>query len=231
MDTKYLEKVAQTKLFENIDMNDIPHVLDCLEYKIIHYRKNDYIIKVNEPFQGVYINLEGEFAVIRESYNGSRVVLNIFHAGDICGEAVAFCGASNWPATVQALSDCTLMIVHPENILKMCQRACTFHKVILANLVRVVSKKACDLNRKVEYLSIKSIKGKLSKYLLEQSDLTGSFTFKLPLNREMLADFLNISRPSMSRELGDMRDSGIIEFYKDSFRILDVGGLKALLED
>jgi Mn-dependent DtxR family transcriptional regulator len=56
-------------------------------------------------------------------------------------------------------------------------------------------------------------------------------TFKLPLNREKLADFLNISRPSMSRELGIMRDKGIIEYYRDSIRIKDEAKLRALLEE
>jgi CRP-like cAMP-binding protein len=98
-------------------------------------------------------------------------------------------------------------------------------------MIRVISKKACDLNRKVEYLSLKTINGKLSKYLLEQSVRSSNTTFKLPMNREKLADFLNVSRPSMSRELGKMRDNGIIEFHKDSIRIKDVEKLKALLED
>ena len=136
-----------------------------------------------------------------------------------------------WPASVLALADCTLMIVHPEKILNMCSRACTFHKIILANMIRVVAKKACDLNKKVEYLSLRSINGKLSKYLIEQKERSGSLSFKLPLNREMLADYLNISRPSMSRELCRMRDNGIIEFKRESITIKDEDRLKALLEE
>lgn len=231
MDPKYLERVSQTILFNGIDVKDIPHVLDCLDNKIVDFKKNDYIVKLNDPFRGVFINLDGEPAIVREPYNGNRVIVNVFSIGDIFGEAVAFCGAEKWPASVLALTDCTLLVVHPEKILNMCSRACTFHKVILSNMIRVVAKKACDLNRKVEYLMLKSINGKLSKFLLEQRDQSGSLTFKLPMNREKLADFLNISRPSMSRELGIMRDNGIIEFYKDSIRIKDEKKLISLLEE
>ena len=231
MDPKYLESVSRTTLFNSIDINDIPHVLDCLDHKTITFRKNDYIVKINDTYGGVFIMLDGEAGVVRESSNGSRVVVNSFRAGDIFGEAVAFCGAETWPGTVQALTDCALMTIHPEKILNMCNRPCTFHKVILANMIRVISKKACDLNRKVEYLILKSIKGKLSKYLLEQKDKRGSLTFKMPLNREKLADFLNVSRPSMSRELCSMRDSGIIDFHGNLVRIKDEQGLRMLLED
>ncbi len=83
----------------------------------------------------------------------------------------------------------------------------------------------------MEYLLLKTINGKLSKYLLEQKALNNSLTFELPMNREKTADFLNISRPSMSRELGRMRDEGIVEFYRNSIRILDEEKLIALLEE
>jgi CRP-like cAMP-binding protein len=231
MEQRYLDSVSRAILFNGIDIKDIPHILDCLDYKIIDYKKNDYVVRMNDVYYGVFIMLDGEAAVVRENYNGSRVIVNVFNVGDIFGEAVAFCGAESWPATIQALSDCTLMTVHPEKILNMCNRTCTFHKVILANMIRVVAKKACDLNRKVEYLMLKTINGKLSKFLLEQKENSGAMTFKLPLNREKLADFLNISRPSMSRELGIMRDNGIIEYYRDSIRIKDEAKLKALLEE
>jgi CRP-like cAMP-binding protein len=231
MEQEHLESIAHTILFNGIDIKDIPHVLACLEHKITRFEKNDYIAKLGDTFTGVFIILDGEAAVVRESYNGNRVAVNVFRVGDIFGEAVAFCGAGIWPGTIQALTDCTLMVVHPEKILNMCNRSCTFHKVILANMIRVIAKKACDLNRKVEYLMLKSINGKLSKYLLEQSAMSGKLTFRLPLNREKLADFLNISRPSMSRELGLMRDRGIIDFHGDLIRIKNEEKLRALLED
>lgn len=231
MEPKYLESVSRTTLFSSIDIKDIPHVLDCLDHKIMTFRKNAYIVKINDRYNGVYIVLDGEAGVVRESCSGNRVVVNVFNVGDVIGDAFAFCGAEAWPGTIQALTDCVLMTVRPEKILNMCSRTCTFHKIILANMIRVISKKACDLNRKVEYLMLKSIKGKLSKYLLEQKDKKGSLTFKVPLNREKLADFLNISRPSMSRELCSMRDNGIIDFHGDLVRINDEQKLRLLLED
>lgn len=231
MEPIYLERVSQTILFKGIDRKEIPHVLGCLEYKVVDFKKNDYIVKFNDHLTGVFVVLDGEAAVVKESYSGNKVTVNTFHVGDFFGEAIAFCGYDTWPGTIQALTDCALLFIHPEKILNMCDRPCNYHKIILANMIRVVSKKACDLNRKVEYLSLKTINGKLSRYLLEQSTLNGSTTFKLPMNREKLADFLNISRPSMSRELGKMRDNGIIEFYKDSIRIKDEARLSALLEE
>lgn len=229
--TAYLDALEKCALFDDIKENEIAKILHCLNYRIVPYEKNDFIIYLNQNLDGVGIVLKGEAAVVKENFNGNRVVVNTFYKGDMFGEVLILSRESQWPATVQALSDCVIMFINPEKILEICDTVCSHHKVLLLNLVRVVSKKAYELNRKVEYLSLKSINGKLSKYLLEQSDKNGKLTFKLPLNKEKLADFLNISRPSMSRELGIMRDNGIIDFHRDLVRIKDIDRLKALLEE
>lgn len=230
MNPEYIEAASKSILFNGIDIEEVQHVLDCLDNKIAEYKKSDYVARIDDKFNGVGIVISGEAAIVKENSNGNRVIANIFSIGEMFGEVLAICGQTTWPSAIQALTDCTIMYIHPEKILNMSDRKCNYHKIILINLVRVVSQKAFILSRKVDYLSLKSINGKLSRYLLEQYALNGKPTFTMPLNREELADFLNISRPSMSRELGKMRDDGIIEFYKESIRIIDVARLEALLE-
>ena len=48
----------------------------------------------------------------------------------------------------------------------------------------------------------------------------GATTFQIPFDRQQLADYLNVDRSALSKELGHMRDEGMIEFYKNTFRIL-----------
>lgn len=225
-----MDAIKKCALFEGIEENEIQKILICLQYRLTDYKKNDYAAFSDDRLDGVGLVLDGEVSVVKESLNGNRTRVNIFRAGDMFGEVIALCREEKWPVSIQALTDCTVLYIHPEKILDFCDNICSHHKVLLANLVRVVSQKAYILNRKVEYLSLKSIAGKLSKYLLEQCMTSGKTTLTLPLNREELAEFLNVSRPSMSRELCKMRDSGIIEFYRESLRIIDVEKLEALLE-
>jgi DNA-binding transcriptional regulator LsrR (DeoR family) len=51
---------------------------------------------------------------------------------------------------------------------------------------------------------------------------TGSSNFTLPMKRHELADYLNISRPALSKELVLMRNEGIIEFNRSSISILNI---------
>jgi CRP-like cAMP-binding protein len=111
-----------------------------------------------------------------------------------------------------------------------CQKLCPWHGKLIENMLMMVSERALALSRKVEYLSIKSIRGKISTYLLERYKITGKTTFMLPVNRNELADFLNVSRPSLSREMCNMRDEGIIDFHRASVQIKDVEALKSMAE-
>ena len=93
-------------------------------------------------------------------------------------------------------------------------------------MLKILSQKALRLNRKVEYLEIKGIRQKLCTYLLEQRRVNRSDTFILPMSKSELAEYLSVSRSSMSRELGLLRDENVLDFYLSSVRLLDVDAIK-----
>ncbi|GAB6155572.1 hypothetical protein JCM17380_43230 [Desulfosporosinus burensis] len=70
------------------------------------------------------------------------------------------------------------------------------------------------------------MRGKISTYLLEQYRRERDVNITLPLNRNELSDFLNVSRPSMSREMSQMKDEGIIDFRLTAVKIRNIEGLK-----
>lgn len=52
----------------------------------------------------------------------------------------------------------------------------------------------------------------------------------MPMNRQELAEFLNVKRPSLSRELSNMQRDGIIDVYRSSVKILDMERLRELAD-
>ena len=47
----------------------------------------------------------------------------------------------------------------------------------------------------------------------------GSKSFRIPFDRQGLADHLNLDRSALSKELGKMRDEGILETTKNEFTL------------
>ena len=77
------------------------------------------------------------------------------------------------------------------------------------------------MSGKISYLVIKGMRQKLATYIWEQYMSTGKPEIEIPFTRNELADFLNVDRSAMSRELCRMRDDGLIAFQKNRFRLLD----------
>lgn len=226
----YLDVLAKSELFAGIDRSSLQVMMDCLKPKISAYKKNEYIAVAGSAFKGVGIVLTGKAAVAKENAAGDRVMITILQQGDMFGEMVAFSSHSLWPATVQALEACSVMFMAREKIVGECEKVCPWHRILIQNMLRIVSERALMLNKKVEYLSIKSMRGKISNFLLEQYKKAGTTTLTLPLKRNELADFLNVSRPSMSREMARMKEEGVIDFHLSSIRIVDLEALKDMVE-
>lgn len=230
MKEKYITIISQLDLFKDIEINDIKSLMKCLNPIIYNYKKREYIALRGEKFQGLGIILSGEIIIIKESYSGVRTILTKLKAEDTFGELIAFTEELVWPSSIQCQSDCEVMFINPEKVVNFCDNSCTFHKTLLSNLVKLISKKAQLLHRKVEYLSIKSTRGRISKYLFSQYKKTGDLNLSLDFNREKLAFLLNLSRPALSRELCRMRDEGIIEFYKKTIKITSIEKLRQMIE-
>ena len=48
---------------------------------------------------------------------------------------------------------------------------------------------------------------------------SGSLQFEIPFNRQQLADYLNLDRSALSKELCKMRDEGLLTFEKNRFAL------------
>ncbi|QXM05385.1 Crp/Fnr family transcriptional regulator [Crassaminicella indica] len=226
MYAKWLDKLKNVKLFENIESDELNRMLLCLKPKVVFYKKKEYVTMSEDEFIGIGIVIKGEVIVTKENAAGDRVIMAKLKENSIFGETIAFSNNDKWPASVIASTDCTVLFLPPDKIVGNCPRMCIGHKLLIQNMLRIVSQKAIELNRKIEYLSMKSIRSKISAYLLEQYNIVGKNKFMISLKRNELAEFLNVSRPSLSREIIKMKEEGIIDFYKSSFEIIDIEALK-----
>jgi len=94
--------------------------------------------------------------------------------------------------------------------------------------MQILSMRILMLNKRLKTLSHKSIREKIIAFLLDEYDRSKNYQFNISLSRKEMADYLGIQRPSLSRELRKMREDGYIDFYLNTFKILD---LKNMLHD
>lgn len=224
--SQYTQTLTKVPLFANISEGELNGMLNCFRARVKAYEKEGLIANEGEDYTGIGVILSGSVIVSKVNEQGERVVLSKFTPGQMFGEMIAFSKKDKWPATVTALEKTEIISVDPSLIINTCGRMCDSHRQLIMNMLELISNKALNLNTKVEYLSKKSMRGKLAKYLLEQKQGKTAVNFDVDMNRNELADFLNVSRPSMSRELGRMKEDGLIDFHRQTFRIIHEEGLR-----
>ena len=83
------------------------------------------------------------------------------------------------------------------------------------------------MNQKLRVLGGGVIREKIACFLVEQQDKEGRINSSF--SREEMADYLNVARPSLSRELGKMQQEGIISLKRRQIQIKDQKRLEEYL--
>lgn len=225
-----VEAIQKSILFNEIDPMHIGSLLGCLNLKTKKYDEGEFIIRLHSIIEEVSIVVDGEVEVIKENKVGDRMIVGILGKGEIFGEGIVCTRKRMSPVSVRAKSRVEVAFIPYEKILMTCGESCGFHKQLIRNMLYVLGEKNYHLNQKIDYLILKGMREKLALYLLEQSDGEGQKAFNISLNRNDLAEYLNVSRSAMSRELSRMKEEGLIDFYKNSFKICDELELKKYLK-
>ncbi len=209
---EWIDTLKSALLFRGIGSESLNIMLDCLKPTVRRTKQREIIVAYGQPFQGIGIIASGKVALSKETYSGNRIIMGILEAGDVFGEVVAFSDRRIWPMTVIAQEDCVLLFLPPDKITGACSNICSSHSTLIINMLRILSNRAAMLDKKIEHISSKNIRGRISSYLQDIYLQSGNKELTLTMKRHELADYLNIPRPSLSREMGSMRDDGIIEF-------------------
>lgn len=225
MDKKHIDVYKQVELFEGIAENDLETMLNCLGARIKTYQKGDYILSAGDEVRSIGIIVTGTVEIVKEDILGRRALVAGLSPTDIFGEAQACAGVKKSHASVLATSRAEICFTDYSRVVSSCTSACGFHTKLIRNMLRLMARKNLYLNKKMDYLGLKGMREKLSAYLLDQSAASASTRFEIPFNREELADFLGVDRSALSRELGRMRDEGLIAFTKKQFELVNIEGM------
>ncbi|NLK99294.1 MAG: Crp/Fnr family transcriptional regulator [Clostridiales bacterium] len=227
---QYYPILNRCALFRGIEECNYNHLINCLGAKIKNYDEEEYLFFAGDKISQVGVVLSGRVEILKENLAGNKHIIAILDPSNLFAEGIVCTVSRMSPVTVQAMEATRIMMIPYERIIKSCGMSCSYHIGLIQNMMMVLGEKNVNLNWKLELLTLKGMREKLASYLLKTSLEKGSNTFQIPLNRTELADFLNVSRTSMCRELTRMKNEGLIDLYGRSFKILNKERLAECLE-
>lgn len=217
---KELSMLQKQDLFRGVTAQEIPALLGCLEAVEKTYQKAEFISYTEEMIQWIGIILQGSVHMVKTDWWGNNTILTSMNQGEIFGESFA-CGSRKQSfVSFQAAEDTTVIFLQFDKVLHTCSKVCSFHQRLTENMVSIIADKNIRLMEKIEITSKKTIREKVYTYLCDQAQRENSSYITIPLGRTELAQYLGVDRSALSRELKAMKEQGLIDFHKDTFRIL-----------
>jgi CRP-like cAMP-binding protein len=213
-------KTVRSPLFAGIAPTDMEGMLGCIGYHVRAFQKGEIIAFEEENINHVGVVLSGAVDMIKEDVWGNRTMLLRSYPEDIFGETFA-CGEDNLSVvTFVAAQDCKVLFLSFCRVMHTCTHACVFHQTLIENMVRIIARKNRELMRKVEVVSKKTLREKILAYLSIQAQSQGKKQFEIPLGRLEWAEYLCADRSALTRELAKMKEEGLIDYHRNSFKIL-----------
>ncbi|NLT17963.1 MAG: transcriptional regulator FixK [Firmicutes bacterium ADurb.Bin080] len=221
--------IKKNELFSNFDDKEINAIFDCLKGRILKCSRGKILCEQGSAVEEIGIILEGSAVKFFTKANGSKEVEEVLNSGDMFGEIDGYSVERNSRFSIVAAEDATVLYITVSTIVKQCEKTCSFHQKLLENTLEYMSKKILGMRKDAEYLSIKSMRLKIAKLIYEKYLEQGTTNVSLGINRNEMAEYLNVSRPSMSREMIKMREEGMFDFWKDKITIKNIDAIVAIV--
>ena len=222
MQEKYLKLIKDTDLFLDLEIDEFNECLKNCNYKILNFKKGEYVAFRGDTVDGIYINLYGILVAEMLREDGNVKKIEELQKGKIIASAFIFGDKNKFPVDLVAKSEVQVLFIDKEEVIKVL----TNNSKILKIFLDEISNKAQFLSKNLwESLSNKTINQKLAEYIIKK-EKENIFSFDKSIKE--LAEYFNVSRPSLSRVIKNFIENGIIEkLEKGKYKIL----LKKKLEE
>ncbi len=213
-------------MFKNKSEEYLLDLFKDANYIIKSYSKNDIIAMEGDTCTSIGLILDGNIDIKRML--GTKVIhVSSFGKGHIFGEVIAFSDVNLYPATVMSSTTSKVMFISKDNFIKFC----TSHEDFLGMFLNDLSNKIFVLNKSITNLTFSNVRQKICNFLISEYKLQNSENIKLKMTKEKIAESLGITRPSLSRELINMKDMGLIDYSRSHIKILDLEEVENILTE
>lgn len=205
-------------IFSNMTESEIQSALKTLRYEERTYEKGEIILHAGSTTKKMGMILSGSITIESVDMLGNKTILSLVGKGDFFAETYAFLSNEPMGVDVCANENCKIFFLYIGNMNSYkSSTSDTWQTKLVTNLLRISTQKNLLLSNRIFHTSSKTIRGRLISYLSSVSVKKQKKEFKIPFDRQQLADYLNVDRTALSKEIGKMQKEGILKCKKNHF--------------
>ena len=208
--------LADCPLFSGIDDKTLEDFISDTVCEIRTFQKGEYVVRQGDTITFLYLLTEGIVRTEMITAEGNLVEIEFIEAVRPLAPAFIFSDQHRFPVDAITMEKAVVYMIPKSVFLKKMM----LNETLLRNFLRLNSNMTVFLSGKVQMLSIKSLRAKLSLYILENTSPEQN-SFILKRTQTQLAEYFGVQRPSLARTIGEMINDGVISLYKRELTVLN----------
>ncbi len=210
--------ISNHPIFAGIDKKDFPRALELLNCNEKILKKNETIFHSGSVTETLGFIVSGRVQIENTDFWGNKTIIDNIGSGSVFGETYALTGKPLM-VDVVAVEESKIMFFYPKKLFNFKDEKIAF--VIIRNFLNISMNKNLHLSQRIFYTNSKTIRGRLLSYFSScASPSAPNAEFDIPFDRQQLSDYLQVDRSALSSELSKMKADGLIDYWKNHFRLL-----------
>lgn len=206
-------------IFRGMNDDELADSLNFFQANEQTFKKGSIILHAGDVTDKMGLVMEGSVTIECDDVWGNRTLLSNVERGQFFAETYALLPDEAMLVNVIANEDCRILFLRIGSLKRLQNNMESWMIGFVSNLLIVSTQKNLMLSSRSFHTAPKTIRGRVMSYLNSVSMQKHSREFNIPFDRQQLADYLNLERTALSKELSKMKADGLIDYYKNSFQI------------
>jgi len=191
-------------LFKGFSQEEIEEIVLSTNAVEKHFKKGEYLVRNGTFISHFYVIYEG--IARSEIIDAKGKLLKIMEYTDVIAADMLF-SDKEFPMDIIAQSDVTALVFQRGKWFETMQQ----HPRLMKNFLAKLAEGADVLLEKIKCLSFRSLRERYIVYILSLADEQETNNIIIHKSQNELAQFFGVNRPSLSREVREMHNQGLIE--------------------
>jgi CRP-like cAMP-binding protein len=214
-----IQVLQNSVLCKNMSEEQIINFIETSSITQKQYNKGSIIFHETDKPTKLYLLMEGKVSICKDTMSGRKIwITDITKCGDIFGEIYLYMKMEQY-GIYSFVQENTQILEFDSDLFSMEKGMLDpSHIIVFQNILMLFAQKAFNMNSKLQVLSSGNLRQCLVRFILNMQQ--GDNEIKLDMTREAMAEYLNVARQSLSRELSAMQEEGLIHVSGKNIVIL-----------
>lgn len=188
--------------------------IDETKLKITKYKKGNIIFNDGDICDNLGLVISGSIRIVTNTFTENEFEINRINENGIFGNNILFTNSPIYLGTGTAIKETSIIYIRKQELIKLFK-----NEEFLINYLKLTSTQTRQIQRKIKVLSQTSIRDKIMFLLYDNyfHNKNKDYFIKSKIN---FANFINCTRPSLSRELINLKKEGIIDYDRYKITLL-----------